>query len=122
MHSKKILSTFTFLFIVFVFSCTEEPVIVEYPPVAVLEVTPLTGDTSTVFTADASQSYDEPDPISALEYQFNWGDSEIWSDYSLNSISTHQYDSFGDYIITVRVIDTSGWTNTDMLEIEISEN
>ncbi len=122
MNTKNLLFPALLVFVISIFSCTEEPAIVEYPPVAIIEVTPLIGDTTTVFTADADQSYDENNLNAILRFQWNWGENEIWSEYSLVSTSSHQYDFIGSYIVGVRVCDTSGWTDTDMVEITVVES
>lgn len=122
MNIKNLLFPILLILIISVFSCTEEPAIEEYPPVAIIQVTPLIGDTTTIFIANAGASYDEYNPNAILEFQWNWGENEIWSDYSLNKTSSYQYDSFGSYIVSVRVIDSSGWTNTNFAEIMVIEN
>jgi len=105
-----------------IFSCTKGSDIEEYPPVAQVQVFPLIGDTTTIFLADASTSYDENYPNACLEFQWNWGENEEWSGYSINQTSTYKYDSFGSYMVSVRVIDSSGWTDTDFVEIMVVED
>ena len=122
MNIKNLIYPVFCVFLITIFSCTEEPAIGEYSPVAIIEITPSIGDTTTIFIANASQSYDEYNPNAKLEFQFNWGENEIWTDYSFNSNSSYQYNSIGSYIVTVRVIDSSGWTDTDFAEIMVIEN
>ena len=120
MNIKILLNVIILLFVIF--SCTKGSDIEEYPPVAQIQVFPLIGDTTTIFLADASTSYDENYPDACLEFQWNWGENEEWSDYSINQTSTYKYDSFGSYMVSVRVIDSSGWTDTDFVEIMVVED
>lgn len=122
MNTKNLLFSALLIFVISIFSCTEESVIEEYSPVAIIEVTPLIGDTTTIFTANACESYDEYNPTAILRFQFNWGENDIWSDYSLKKTSSYQYDFIGSYIVSVRVIDSSGWTDTDFAEIMVVES
>jgi hypothetical protein len=47
-------------------------------PVAVMQVTPLAGDPSTIFEFDASQSHDAQTPIADLLVRWDWTSDGTW--------------------------------------------
>ena len=122
MKLKNSVFSLILIFTIMFYSCTEKPEIEEYPPVAKIEVSPIIGDTNTLFVADASASYDELNPYAVLQFQWNWGDNEEWSEYSTAKTATYKYDSVGSFIVGVRVIDSSGWTDVDYAEIMVIES
>jgi peptide/nickel transport system substrate-binding protein len=83
------------------------------PPVPDFQVTPSTGDTSTLFTFDASASHDAEDGSSVLVVQWDWNGDGTWDTTpSTNKVATHTFASAGDYNVSVNVIDTGGLNAT----------
>ena len=77
------------------------------PPQASLTIFPSAGPTNTLFTLDASGSYDDEDDVSELFVRLDWENDGIWdSDWTLEKIHTRQYDEEGSYTVRVGVKDT----------------
>ena len=81
------------------------------PPHAGLDVAPESGNTSTVFTFDASSSWDAQDPSSTLEVRWDWQSDGVWdTNWSTAKIATHQFPDPGTYAVRLEVRDTAGLT------------
>lgn len=81
-------------------------------PVAVFLVDPTSGPTSTIFSFDASDSYDNEDPTSNLQVRWDWENDGEWDiDWNTNKTETHQYGSEGTYTVKMEVKDTEGALN-----------
>ena len=92
------------------------------PPTASLDVTPLGGDTTTLFTFDASASFDGQDNSSALEVRWDWEADWIWdTGWSTDKIATHQYVQMGNYTVRIEVRDTDNLTSMSEKEVEVVE-
>jgi len=82
------------------------------PPTAIFAVDPTTGTTSTVFEFDASSSYDNEDPTSALQVRWDWENNGSWDTYwSTDKTENHQYSNEGTYTVKMEVKDTEGATD-----------
>ncbi|OPX38041.1 MAG: hypothetical protein B1H11_05085, partial [Desulfobacteraceae bacterium 4484_190.1] len=75
-------------------------------PKADFIIMPASGDSTTVFTADASASSD-PD-LDPLEYSWNWGESAEFTSWSSFPTSMHTHIAPGTHQVTLKVRDTSG--------------
>jgi peptide/nickel transport system substrate-binding protein len=83
------------------------------PPVPLFQVTPSTGDTSTLFSFDASASHDAEESSSVLTVQWDWNGDGTWDTTpSTNKVATHTFTTAGDYDVSVNVIDTGGLNAT----------
>jgi len=77
------------------------------PPQASLNVFPSAGPSSTLFTLDASDSYDDEDDASKLLVRLDWENDGIWdSDWTHEKVHTRQYQEEGIYTVRVGVKDT----------------
>jgi len=85
------------------------PYVPNTPPEASFTVTPSSGDTSTMFTVDASSSFDVEDPTVALQVRWDW-ESDENPDTSWSNVKTaeHRYTTPGTYAIDLFVKDTGG--------------
>jgi parallel beta-helix repeat protein len=91
-------------------------------PVAVLHVSPPLGDTTTLFSFDASDSWDLEDDDALLEVRWDWDNDGTWdTDWSTEKTATHQYATPGTYTVKVEVRDSSGLTDAATVEVEVVE-
>jgi PKD repeat protein len=92
-------------------------------PNASINVYPSTGSTATTFYFDASQSFDGDD---GRDIEYRWdlnGDGAFELDWSEEENQpTTQYDTPGDYEVTVQVRDSDGQTDEASLTLTISED
>jgi PKD repeat protein len=90
-------------------------------PTAAFTISPLSGDTETVFTVDASISSDNAASTEDLEVRWDWEDDEIYdTEFSTTKIATHQYSLEGIKIIRLEVKDLCGNTNTTTKTVRIA--
>lgn len=94
-------------------------------PVARAYVKPVIGYTTTVFTVDASMSYDinthdieSQDGIK--EYRYNFGDG-VDTDWITNETYTHTYSTVGEYEISVKVRDYEGVEDEYKIQVNVIE-
>ncbi len=91
-------------------------------PSAAVVINPVSGDTSTVFTADASGSSDTEDSASQLQVRFDFETDGTWdTNYSTTKTASHQYSQAGTYTVTAEVKDTGGLTDTATWQVTVSE-
>ena len=76
------------------------------PPLVSISVTPGIGDTTTLFTADATGTVDYDEPAVNLTYQWDWTDDGTFDDAGLTA--THTYATTGDFRVVLRVTDSDG--------------
>jgi uncharacterized protein (TIGR02145 family) len=90
-------------------------------PNAVFTIDPQEGNTTTIFTFDASECFDNEDPVESLQVRWDWeNDGEFDTDYSTEKIITHQYTESGDYEIKLEVKDTDVETGTTIRYLTVS--
>jgi uncharacterized protein (TIGR02145 family) len=88
---------------------------------AIFSVTPLIGNTSTIFEFDASNSSDNVDGIASLEIRWDWENDGVWdTNYSTEKIISHQYSSNGIKTIILEVRNSFGLTDTSSVSINLS--
>jgi uncharacterized protein (TIGR02145 family) len=84
----------------------------EFPgtiPKAVLEVFPYAGDSSTIFTLDASASTDKEDIRENLMARWDWEDDGIWdTGYTHDLIQLHRFSQRGKIHVRMEIIDRDG--------------
>lgn len=91
------------------------------PPHAGLDVAPESGNTSTVFTFDASSSWDAQDPSSALEVRWDWQSDGVWdTNWSTAKLVTHQFADSGTYAVRLEVRDSAGLTGNTSQTIAVT--
>jgi hypothetical protein len=82
----------------------------DFAPFAFIQVTPSTGDTSMVFTFDASFSFDLEDGWD-LQYRWDWNGDGIWdTGWQTTNLTTHQFSTAGTYDVILEVMDSVGQT------------
>lgn len=111
-------------FIVFatLIGCKEEEM-VSTPPVAIFKVEPNVGDTNTIFYFDASGSYDNEEPATALKVSWDWENDGIWDiPYTTKKNEEHRYESEGNYIVKLRVTDSNELEGSIMTTVYVSDN
>jgi parallel beta-helix repeat protein len=92
------------------------------PPTASFTVSPPTGDLTTVFSFDASDSWDSEDMPGALEVRWDFdGDGDWDTDWSTEKLVHHQYDLRGDYAVQLEIRDTCGLTDNATITVEVLE-
>lgn len=84
-------------------------------PVARLTVSPARADAPVIVTADATASTDDR---ADLSYTFDFGDGTT-AGPQLDATSTHRYATQGSYVVTVRVVDGGGLSDTASAALEI---
>ncbi len=82
------------------------------PPIAAFVSSPSTGDTTTLFTVDASPSQDAEDPSAAIVVRWDWEGDGTWdTTWSTTKEAQHRYSAPGTYAITLEVRDTGRLTD-----------
>ena len=76
------------------------------PPTASFTVTPLEGNTTTIFIVDASTSSDPEDPTISLEFKWDCENDGAWDSFFMTSQC--QYSTPGTYTVRLEVRDTGG--------------
>lgn len=91
------------------------------PPVALLTVNPETGDTSTVFTFDASGSYDAEDNDEELLVRLDYNSDGIWDvAYSINKIHPANFPEAKTYSVILEVKDSEGLTGQTTIDVIVN--
>ncbi len=78
-------------------------------PVPEFSINPGSGFTDTNFSFDAGNSHDAEDETSQLQVRWDFDGDEVWDkNFSLNKESFHIYQTPGNYIVIMEVMDTQG--------------
>ena len=92
------------------------------PPTASFTTSPSTGDLTTLFSFDASDSWDSEDSLEALEIRWDFdGDGEWDTDWSAEKVAQYQYTVPGEYTVRLEVRDTDGLTDNATVSVEVVE-
>jgi uncharacterized protein (TIGR02145 family) len=95
--------------IIFAASC-DKP---NTPPVADFSFSPATGNTDTVFTFDASSSFDKEDDATVLQVHWDWTNDGVWdTEFSSNKIINHQFSDLKVHTVVLEVRDTRWSVNS----------
>jgi len=90
------------------------------PPTASFTVTPLTGDTETIFEFNASLSSDTEDPVDALLVRWDWDNNSVWdTSWTTDKLAAHQFLADGVYTVVLQVQDTGGAWDTSSVEVSV---
>lgn len=95
------------------------------PPQAYFTASPATGNVTTVFEVNASQSFDLEDPPHDIQVRWDWEDDGIWDTaWSTQRTAQHQYAEPGNYTIRLEVRDTGGLADntTTLVVVETLPN
>ena len=96
---------------VLAFSCDDEKI--NTPPSAVLTVFPYAGDTTTIFTFDASKSTDAEDVKEKLKVRWDWNNDGTWETNFQSQLKTaHSFTQTGMNYIRMELSDEGGLTKT----------
>ncbi|MDZ7740435.1 MAG: FISUMP domain-containing protein [Bacteroidota bacterium] len=112
------------LFVVLFTQCdkndnTEETV--NNKPTASFIIDPTSGGLQTVFTFDASNSFDEETTQESLQVRWDFNGDGNWdTDYSEDKTVTYQYDATGTYEAKLLVKDTEGQTDETSKSLTVS--
>lgn len=91
-------------------------------PVPIAEVSPLTGNTRTDFTFDASRSYDKEDLASFLQVRWDFENDSKWdSEFSTNKTIQYRYNNSGTYAIKLRVRDRGGLSADTLISVLVED-
>ena len=79
------------------------------PPVPVINIAPEEGNTDTIFSFDASGSYDNEDPAEALLFRWDFEGDGYWdTEFTHESEFEHKYTHPNNYQVRLEVMDTDG--------------
>jgi len=102
------------------FTITEAKESYNTSPVASFTINPQNGETSTIFTFDASGSYDNEDPNYKLQFKWDWESDGYWDDYG--QTVTHQFNTEDTYNVTLQVLDSGGLTDEIMKTVIVNND
>lgn len=89
-----------------------------HPPVARFEITPSSGESTVIFTFNASTTTDPVDPTGTLMFRWDFDGDGTWdTGWSHNLTATHQYISPGEYNVRLEVRDQSGYINETQVNV-----
>lgn len=99
-----------------------EPFEANRPPVPSFEVTPASGDTSTLFEFNASASWDYETPATGLLFRWDWDDDGTWdTGWSNESNATHTFASSGSHTVNLEIKDANDTTAECSLQVDVVE-
>ncbi len=89
-------------------------------PTALFTVDPPGGTAKTVFTMDASGSFDGEDGTDELQIRWDWENDGVWdTGFSAEKTATHQFQIEGTYLIRLEVKDSGGLTDSTTEEVRV---
>lgn len=93
-------------------------------PTASFYATPSSGSLSTVFTFDASNSYDAHGVSKELRYRwnFNYGEDGTFTDWDDESLGSFQYAEAGEKTVALEVMQEDGATDRTYSTINVNES
>ena len=95
--------------------------LVNTPPVALLDVYSGTAVTGETIAFDASSSVDAETAFGALEARWDWESDGDWdTEWSDDLEPTHAYALLGLYVVTVEVRDSNDLTSTATVEVTVT--
>lgn len=104
------------IFILLIFGCEKE----SNPPVALLEIYPTTGDSTTLFEINSSESFDDNSLDPSLEFRWDFDNNGIWdTEFEKNPVTLQYFAIPSTYHIKVQVRDQDGLTSitTDSINV-----
>ena len=92
------------------------------PPTANFIVVPAYGNTTIIFTFNASSSSDPQDPATSLQVRWDWENDGTWdTGRSTDKVAYHQYLSQGIYTVKLEVNDTGGLNDTTTEQLIVDD-
>lgn len=105
----RIKSNIIFLVVIALISCQKEKI--NTPPSAVLTAFPYAGDTTTIFTFDASKSSDAEDVKEKLTVRWDWYSDGIWdTGFQSDLKALYRFSTKGMNYIRMELSDSGGLT------------
>lgn len=96
-------------------------ILVNTPPVASFIVDPMTGETETTFSFDASGSSDAETASNSIDVRWDWDGDGGWdTPWSSEKTAAHSYLVPGSYEVVLEVRDANGLTSSTTVEIEVT--
>jgi len=93
------------------------------PPIATFAISPTTGDTTTLFTFDASGCTDNEDATSTLRVRWDFDDDGSWdTQWDTTKTQTHKFNTAGTHTVKLEVKDTEGLTDSIMHTITVNKS
>src|SRR3989339_109140 len=112
---------FTFISALILISCRRDPDIIT--PIVLIEPFPITGDTSTYFCFDGSNSADNQSEIWQLRFQWDFDGDGLWdTDLSSEPKYVWRFSSYGFKTIILKVTDHAGCIGRDTCSILVAPN
>ena len=98
------------------------PYLTNRPPIASFTATPGSGDVTTVFSFDASASWDYEGMPGYIEVRWDWESDGTWdTGWSTELTTTHQFLAAGTYNVSLQVRDGNGSISLATVEVEVTE-
>jgi hypothetical protein len=92
------------------------------PPAASFIADSYHDDLTKTFVFDGSTSTDLEDPLSALQFRWDWNGDGIWdTDWSSDPVAHHQFSAPGNYLVRLQVRDRGGLTGEEQANIEVTD-
>ncbi len=93
------------------------------PPWAAFTLSPAAGNVTTIFTANASGSWDIEDPAPQLQVRWDWENDGQWdTNWSTAKSASHTYATPGTFTIRLEVRDTAGLTDNTTQIAQVAAN
>ncbi|MCK5765032.1 MAG: hypothetical protein KAH26_03560 [Bacteroidales bacterium] len=93
------------------------------PPVPVINIIPEAGTTDTIFTFDASGSYDQEDSLTDLLFRWDYeGDGEWDTEFSNITALEHKYVHVGHYHVRLEAMDSDSMTADTVISLVVSHS
>jgi len=90
-------------------------------PSAVFTISPGAGPVDTLFTFDATGSFDAEDPSASLEVRWDWENDGLWdTDFSTDQVTIHQYAVPGTRTVKLQVRDSGGLTDDQTHTVNVT--
>ncbi len=91
-------------------------------PTAHFDVVPTSGDVTTVFAFDASDSSDVDDLNTTLEVRWDWENDGTWdTSWTTVKTTTNTFGVAGTYTVNLEVRDPGGLTDTTTVDVLVTE-
>ncbi|MEL6820249.1 MAG: PKD domain-containing protein, partial [Calditrichota bacterium] len=91
-------------------------------PIANFGIEPSSGTTTTVFQFNAGSSSDNRDPIDSLMFRWRWENGEPWTEWTNDTLASHQYTTNGNKQVTLQVMDTDSAVGERVRSVNVSAN
>lgn len=93
------------------------------PPVPIINITPNTGTTDTLFVFDASESFDPDNPQEVLQYRWDFDGDDSWdTEFTMEHLFQHQYTHPSNYHVKLQVMSSDSMMadTSKLLQVEYS--